>query len=445
MTKLEKLRKDGASLYLKGNVRDALKIYKKLLNNPHYNKKVLKKDKLNDLQGIVNMLNYLGMHNDAILYAKKIYNLDPKDFKSIYTLSINYNFVKDYNNAIKYALEAIKIDNNNATIYSLLAEAYLCINDLENSKAAGIKSLDIKEKRVENSPSFLEENVIVKPFNKEDKSKNVISFSLFGDSPRYCENAVINAKKVSKIYPFWTCRFYCSTDVPKEIIQRLKDENADVIIKDKTQDIKDMLFWRFSVISDKTIDRYIVRDCDSVISFKEAKAVDSWVKSDKKFHIMRDYYTHTDLILAGMFGGVQGLFNDIEKMISDFKNQTHTSRTHLDQNFLAQLVWPSIKNDVLIHDSCFTHKDGKSIDFPDCEVENKGHHIGQNEGNIAMNVQLKDKGNYKKVKWSIIDKQKNTICEYHSTLNDDTYQVNIPNNYAMKLQNKEYNLISEPY
>ncbi len=54
----------------------------------------------------------------ASLYAKKIYNLDPKDFKSIYTLSINYNFVKDYNNAIKYALEAIKIDNNNATIYS---------------------------------------------------------------------------------------------------------------------------------------------------------------------------------------------------------------------------------------------------------------------------------------------------------------------------------------
>ncbi|MCP4970126.1 MAG: hypothetical protein GY932_05970 [Arcobacter sp.] len=43
--------------------------------------------------------------------------------------------------------------------------------------------------------------------------------------------------------------------------------------EDKTQDIKDMLFWRFSVISDKTIDRYIVRDCDSVISFKEAKAV----------------------------------------------------------------------------------------------------------------------------------------------------------------------------
>ena len=151
--------------------------------------------------------------------------------------------------------------------------------------------------------------------------------------------------------------------MPIDVIRRLKDTNAEVIVKPKPEDIKQILFWRFQVMSDQTIDRYIVRDCDSVINEKEALAVQEWIKSEKSFHIMRDFYTHTDLILAGMFGGTVEIFEDINESISSFQKQAHSLRTHLDQLFLRLKVWPRIKNDVLGQDSFFHDKKTIALTF----------------------------------------------------------------------------------
>lgn len=445
MTKIEKMRQDGSLLYINGDVLNASRIYKKMINDFHYNKKVTLKDKLNDLQGIVNMLRYLSLHDEALDYAKKIFQISSTDYNSILTLSISYLFVNNYKQAVEYALEAISIDSDDFTALDILAEAYMNINDFQNAKRAGIQALQVKEKNAEKYPGSSLNECIVKPFNENDKSKNIISFSLFGDSPKYCENAIINAKKASKIYPHWSCRFYCGSDVPLQVIERLKNSGSNVVVKTTTADIKEMLFWRFLVMGDQAIDRYLVRDCDSVINEKEAVAVEEWIRSGKKFHILRDFYTHTDLILAGMFGGVSGIFEDIDTIITSFHNQIHTSRTHLDQKFLTQKVWPTIKNDVLIHDSCFNNENSLSIDFPKYRIKDKEHHIGKNEGAATVSVKLKDWKNYNNVKWTIFDKEKIMICTYHSTLIEDTYSAEIPTSYAIKLQNNEYHIKSDGY
>ena len=216
MTKIEILRQKAGALYLKGQILESYKIYKKMLKHTHYSKRVKLKDKLNDLQGMSSMTNYLGMNKESLEYAKKIYNLNPNDYDSLITLSSKYLFMKQYFESIKYALEAKKL-NNTFIVYDILAEAYMNIKDFELARESGIISLHLKEILAKQYISDISNNCVIHSLDKNDKRKNIISFSLFGNSPKYCENAIINAKISSEIYPYWTCRFYCADDVPKNI------------------------------------------------------------------------------------------------------------------------------------------------------------------------------------------------------------------------------------
>ena len=51
----------------------------------------------------------------------------------------------------------------------------------------------------------------------------LITFSLFGDNPLYCQGAVENANIARVIYPEWTPRFYVAQDVPEHYIEEILD------------------------------------------------------------------------------------------------------------------------------------------------------------------------------------------------------------------------------
>ena len=131
--------------------------------------------------------------------------------------------------------------------------------------------------------------------------KKIISFSLWGDNPKYTVGAIENAKLAKTIYPDWTCRFYIDNTVPKEIINLMKQRGAEIYKYDIKGDWFSM-FWRFLAISDDDVECMISRDCDSRISEREQLAVKEWLESDKLFHIMRDHPHHESYILAGMYG-----------------------------------------------------------------------------------------------------------------------------------------------
>ena len=42
----------------------------------------------------------------------------------------------------------------------------------------------------------------------------IVSFSLYGDAPLYCEGALRNVELAKSIYPGWRCRFYIDGTVP---------------------------------------------------------------------------------------------------------------------------------------------------------------------------------------------------------------------------------------
>lgn len=175
----------------------------------------------------------------------------------------------------------------------------------------------------------------------------LITFSLFGNNPLYCVGAVENARLAKEIYPDWIARFYVAEDVPEEYVYQLKEHDAEVFICRRNNSY-DGLNWRFRPFIDDCVDFWISRDCDSRLSWRERRAVDEWIQSDKSFHLMRDCHNHGYTIMAGMFGVNNKLFHERYGKI-DLDNPSATNRED-DQKVLHNLIWPVIKFDHLCHD-----------------------------------------------------------------------------------------------
>jgi hypothetical protein len=188
--------------------------------------------------------------------------------------------------------------------------------------------------------------------------KKIISFSLWGDNPKYTIGAIKNVELSKTIYPDWICRFYCGKSVPLDIIEKLKSyDNVEVIEMDEYGDWNGM-FWRFYACKDADV--MISRDTDSRLSVREKSAVDEWMNSDKDFHIMRDHPYHNALILGGMWGVKNGLLKNIIPIINEYNKGNFWQ---VDQNFLKEKIYPIIKNNSFVHDEFMNFENWKKS-FP---------------------------------------------------------------------------------
>lgn len=198
--------------------------------------------------------------------------------------------------------------------------------------------------------------------------KKVISYSLWGNSTRYTMGAIQNARLAHYYYPGWVSRFYCGQDVDKNIIDALNTiTNTEIILMDEANDWTGM-FWRFYAASDSDI--MLSRDADARISQRESCAVDRWLSSNTCFHIMRDHPYHARPIMGGMWGCKGGILSNIRDLIGRF---TKSNRYEIDQEFLAHVIYPIIKNNCTVHDPFYEKKP-----FPDeCGERIPCFHIGQ--------------------------------------------------------------------
>jgi hypothetical protein len=193
--------------------------------------------------------------------------------------------------------------------------------------------------------------------------KKIISFSLWGNDPKYTIGAVKNALLTEQIYPGWISRFYVGQSVPNYIIETLQSiNNVEVVLMNEYGNWIGM-FWRFYACDDADI--MLSRDTDSRLSVREKLAVDEWLNSDKNFHIMRDHPLHTTEILGGMWGCRNGILKGIKKTIDEY---TKGDFWQVDQNFLKEKIYPMVINDSFIHDSFLSYNDNKKP-FPSERME----------------------------------------------------------------------------
>lgn len=246
--------------------------------------------------------------------------------------------------------------------HDVLCEALGKLDRLGEARRHGTLALALKDRASSGGAHDLT-TVRIPPFDAASPQRNVIAFSLFGAADRYCQGALENARGRPFLYPGWTCRFYVDASVSGDITRGLAALGAQIMqVKGLPADTFGT-FWRYLVADDDAVDRFLIRDADSIINTRERVAVDEWLDSDRHFHVMRDYITHSELVLAGMWGGVRGalppLLPAIHRFVSD---PIHLRGRTADQEFLRDLLWPTIRQSVLTHDSQFDF--GERRQFP---------------------------------------------------------------------------------
>ncbi len=258
----------------------------------------------------------------------------------------------------------------------MLCEIHNDLGRRDEAIAFGTKALALKDAL---TPEVERPEPVTRRFDASRPGRNIIAFSLFGADWRYLKGAVNNAIVARYLYPGWTPRFYVDDSVPADAVQTLLQEGAQVKTVPRLPVEPYGPLWRFLVEDDRDVDLYLVRDADSVMNMRERAAVEDWLASGRPYHVMRDSPKHCELILAGMWGAHRGNLSPMGKSLTAYAkaNANRLNDRALDQKFLCDHVWPLIRRDALVHDSCFGF--GATVPFRDEFTLPPPMHVGQND------------------------------------------------------------------
>jgi hypothetical protein len=179
------------------------------------------------------------------------------------------------------------------------------------------------------------------------RTVDYISFSLWGDQLKYTKGAVENAKYAAKHFKTWRPIFYCSRNVPQEIIRELYAEKALVVeCWGENQILPSM--WRF-LAADIPDARYVIfRDCDSRVTERDYLLVESWTASEKAVHFIQDHPSHKNTLLAGMWGLNVKKFGATFRHLLEKYCKGRENTYGVDQDFLRHVVWPKAQYDMFL-------------------------------------------------------------------------------------------------
>lgn len=169
----------------------------------------------------------------------------------------------------------------------------------------------------------------------------IFSTSVFGTGRQYAVGARRQRELARVFYPQWEFRLY--TDNARQFA----DLDANVI---EVSDAGDGSFWRFLPLFESDQHIVIVRDADSRVTEREAKAVHEWLGAPHRFHVMRDHENHFadgNAIIASMFGVKGRLPQGIANEMAAYMKQPFVYGR--DEEFLDRWVYPLIKDDCLFH------------------------------------------------------------------------------------------------
>lgn len=189
----------------------------------------------------------------------------------------------------------------------------------------------------------------------------VISFSLYGNLPKYNIGSIKNSELYKKFFPNWEMWVYHNDSVPQETLDALIKNDVKLINTQVDEGPRNAL-WRFLPAGDESVEYFISRDCDSRLFERDVISVNDWIESKKPFHIIREHpWGHTWVINAGMWGCVGGFIEDIEESMNEyFQKSDKANVREVDQWFLKECIYPVVKEHSLISDE-FVNFEGTAV------------------------------------------------------------------------------------
>ncbi|XP_045197646.1 uncharacterized protein LOC123552226 isoform X1 [Mercenaria mercenaria] len=236
----------------------------------------------------------------------------------------------------------------------------------------------------------------------------IVSYSLFGSNTRYTDGALENTELIRTIYPSWRVLLFHDNTVPLDIISTVCEKTIAKCINMTGSVLKNKMSWRFLVASVPFVSRYIIRDIDSRLSAREKAAVDEWIASGKKFHVMRDHPSHSSYAMSGgMWGGTREAIPNMESLLQrEVMNDNYVQ----DMDFLNSIVWPIAQHSVYQHDSFSCDRFGGGHPFPSKRVGLE--HVGS----VYIN------GEMRKTDTDILNNTKTPAqCQFYSKRNESRF------------------------
>ncbi len=157
----------------------------------------------------------------------------------------------------------------------------------------------------------------------------------------------------------------------------MRDNGADVRnIEDEYPGVG--LFQRFLVMNDRTVGRFLVRDCDARLSTAEADLVRQWIDSDYPFHVIRDHVLHNELMIGCLWAGRTDCGIDIVDLMRRYFTDGPNAKYGHDQRMLGRMLWPLIRDRCLVHDKYYRLAGVHEVGLPDPKS-----HFGAGHQNTA--------------------------------------------------------------
>jgi hypothetical protein len=177
---------------------------------------------------------------------------------------------------------------------------------------------------------------------------NVFSFCLYGpENPTYYTGLLENIYLAGTHFPDWKVYVYVGSDVPDTFIQHIA-ACSNIVVRQTHMTGPRNMIERFYAIDEPEVELMMVRDADSRIHWKDRWAIREFTKHPRFVaHTIRDHIEHT----ARMMGGLWGM-RKCELSIRDLYSKFEDSKGHRnghDQNFLGDMVYPHIKDRLLVH------------------------------------------------------------------------------------------------
>ena len=366
-----------------------------------------------------------GRYSEALACCQRAVSIVP-EIPGCYTdAAICCVLLSRWQEAVDNCRMALRFGPPTMSTLDLLSQAYACLGQYENARDFGLKALDMRLGVFDGPVAFSHTPAPMPPApSPGTRDHNVIAFSLFGELPKYCEIAILNAEARAAIYPDWTCHFYLDESVPAHVIARLNAAGGRIVRVPKWVSSWPGQMWRFLAYDTPGLHRVIFRDADSLISTREASAVSAWIESGRRFHHMRDGGSHTELLLAGLWGCVAGSLPPMHMLLDSFCKEPLEARQFADQSFLRKLVWPYARSSLLQHDSMFGFLDPSP--FPDGPPP-KDFHVGICAAGPALSFPI-EAPDGTLIDWTLVETHpvQREICSYTTSIRDNRLVLQLP-------------------
>jgi len=252
-----------------------------------------------------------------------------------------------------------------------LADALFHAGSIEEARAIATAILARKDREARGDPPAASPPLPLRA--PGPRTKRVVAFSLWGSGPIHLVGALENVRLMPEYLPGWICRIYHDDSVPRDVVQALAASGAETVTMEPGGGPRRGSLWRFLASDDPEVDLFLCRDADSRPNAREAAAVEAWLASGRPFHVMRDHILHTELMMAGMWGGRAGLLPSLDEATTALvRDEDGRLR---DQRFLARHIWPRIADHALIHDSAHS---GAGVPLPAVPIDARHafQHVG---------------------------------------------------------------------